>query len=78
MINVFKIWKMCYHYELWCKRIRWRDGNEESELWYYYCNTMYCLAMIIEISIMLTARRRVHIKSETVKYNRECTLNSIV
>ena len=36
------------------------------------------LAMIIEISIMLTTRRRVHIKSETVKYNRECTLNSIV
>ena len=25
------------------------------------------LAMIIEVSIMLTARRKVHIKSETVK-----------
>lgn len=36
------------------------------------------LAMIIEISIMLTTRRKLHIKSETVKYNRECTLNSIV
>ena len=36
------------------------------------------LAMIIEISIMLTTRRRVHIKSENVKYNIECTLNSIV
>ena len=34
--------------------------------------------IIIAIRIMLTARRRVHIKSETVKYNRECTLNSIV
>ena len=41
-------------------------------------NLCIVLAMIIEISIMLTARRRVHIKSETVKYNRECTLNSIV
>ena len=36
------------------------------------------LAMITEISIMLTTRRKLHIKSETVKYNGYCTLNSIV